>query len=242
MTTSGSDWLLDLVSEIDARARAAGTPERAEHEKRYLKSDLEHYGVSVPDLRKLTKDVLRASVPKDRETTLALAEELWRHPVHELRSVATMILIERQKLLGAEDLPLLESLLREAKTWALIDELVPSVVGPIIERDPSEHSTLERWARDPDFWLRRSALLAYNLPLRRGEPVFDRFTAIADPLLEDKEFFVRKAIGWMLRERAKKRPDEVYEWLLPRKDRASRLTLRGASKHLGAERIAALLD
>lgn len=216
-------------------------PERAEHEKRYLKSDLEHYGTRVPDIRKLTKALLRESVPKERVETLALAEALWQRPVHELRMAAASVLAERQTLLTSSDLPLLERLLREAKTWALVDTLAPWVVGPIIERNPEEHRTLERWASDPDFWLRRAALLTYQLPLRRGEDVFERFTALADPLLEDKEFFVRKAIGWMLRERTKLKPDEVSVWLLPRKDRASRLTLREASKHLGEERIVALL-
>src|SRR5690606_15325688 len=107
-------------------------------------------------------------------------------------------------LLTSEDLPLLERLLRESRTWALVDVLAPSVVGPVVGRHPEAYGTLERWSRDPDFWLRRAALLAYLLPMRRAEPVFDEFTALADPLLEDEEFFVRKAIGWVLRERTKK--------------------------------------
>lgn len=231
----------DLVSEVDSMIRAAATPGRAEHEKQYLKSELEHRGTAIPELRNITKTLVRESVPNERDATLKLAEELWRHPVHELRVVASLLLAERQDLLGSHDIPLLERLLRQSRTWALVDVLAPWVVGPIVERDRDEHATLERWSKDPDLWLRRASLLTYMIPLRKGLPVFDRFTAIADPLLEDEEFFVRKAIGWMLRERAKTRPDEVFEWLLPRKDRASRLTLREASKHLGEQRIAELL-
>lgn len=230
-------WMSDIVK----RLQSVSTPERAEHEKRYLKSALEHYGAKVPDIRRATKAVLRESVPRDRVATLALAEALWDRPVHEIRMAAAVVLAERQALLTSDDLPVLERLLRQAKTWALIDTIAPWVVGPVVERDPAEHATLERWSRDPDFWLRRAALLAYQLPLRRGLPVFDRFTALADPLLEDKEFFVRKAIGWMLRERTKTHPNEVFEWLLPRKEWASKLTLREAGKHLGEERIRALL-
>ncbi len=241
MTTPKGQSTADLVSEIEAKVRAVAAPERAEHEKRYLKSELEHYGATVPELRKLTKSVLRDSLPKDHDSTVALAEELWRHPVHELRMIASFVLAERERLLDPADVPLVERLLREAGTWALVDTLSPWVIGPIVERHPEEHATLDRWSRDPDFWLRRSAVLAYQLPLRRGLPVFDRFTALADQLLEDKEFFVRKAIGWMLRERTKTYPDEVFEWLLPRKERASKVTLREAGKHLGEERIRALL-
>jgi 3-methyladenine DNA glycosylase AlkD len=77
--------------------------------------------------------------------------------------------------------------------------------------------------------------------MRRGEPVFAAFASLADPLLEDEEFFVRKAIGWVLRERTKRSPDEVVAWLLPRRHRASRLTLREASKNLPERMRAELL-
>jgi 3-methyladenine DNA glycosylase AlkD len=91
---------------------------------------------------------------------------------------------------------------------------------------------LDRWACDDDFWLRRSALLALLLPLRRGEGDFGRFGRYADAMLEEKEFFIRKAIGWVLRETAKKKPARVVRWLLPRAARASGLTVREASKPL----------
>ena len=60
----------------------------------------------------------------------------------------------------------------------------------------------------------------------------DRFLARADRMLEEKEFFIRKAIGWVLREAGKKRPDEVAAWLAPRTDRASGVTMREAVKYL----------
>ena len=226
---------------LEARLRAVSTPERAAHEKRYLKSELEHIGASVPDVRRVTRRALRDRVANDRAATLEFAQALWDRPVHELRLAAALALAERQALLGPEDLPLLERLLREARTWAIVDVLAPSVAGPIVARHPGASRTLERWSRDEDLWLRRSALLAYLLPMRRGEPVFDAFAALADPLLEDTEFFVRKAIGWVLRERTKTAPEEVHAWLMPRRRRASRLTLREASKNLPEPMRAELL-
>lgn len=84
----GADYRWALVADIEARVRAASTQERAAHEKRYLKSDLEHYGTSVPDLRKIEKAVLRESVPNDRGSIMQLAGDLWARPVHELRMLA----------------------------------------------------------------------------------------------------------------------------------------------------------
>ena len=70
---------------------------------------------------------------------------------------------------------------------------------------------------------------------------FERFSRYADAMLEEKEFFIRKAIGWVLRETAKKRPQMVYEWVLPRARRASGVTWREAIKPLSERQRAAIL-
>ncbi|MGO8687073.1 MAG: DNA alkylation repair protein [Candidatus Dormibacteria bacterium] len=133
------------------------------------------------------------------------------------------------------------ALLRESRTWALVDELAAVVVGGLVERHPELGSTLDRWAGDPDFWIRRSALLALLLPLRRGAGDFARFAAYAETMLDEREFFIRKAIGWVLRDTGRKRPGLVYEWLLPRAWRASSVTVREAVKPLSPEQRAAIL-
>ena len=100
---------------------------------------------------------------------------------------------------------------------------------------------LDRWAVDEDFWLRRAAMLALLVALRRGDGDFDRFGRYADAMLEDTEFFIRKAIGWVLRDTARRRPAMVYQWLLPRAARASGVTLREAVKPLTEDQRAAVL-
>ena len=135
---------------------------------------------------------------------------------------------------------LLERLLRESRTWALVDGLAASVGGPLVERAPGAAAVLDRWAVDDDFWIRRAALLASLESLRRGEGDFERFGKYADAMLDEKEFFIRKAIGWVLRDTARKRPDMVFGWLLPRATRASGVTLREACKPLSAEQRVAI--
>ena len=75
-------------------------------------------------------------------------------------------------------------------------------------------------------------MLALLVPLRQGGGDFDRFGRYADAMLNEREFFIRKAIGWVLRDTGRKRPDLVYEWLLPRAARASGVTIREAVKPL----------
>jgi 3-methyladenine DNA glycosylase AlkD len=75
-------------------------------------------------------------------------------------------------------------------------------------------------------------LLTYLVPLREGLGDFDAFAAKADRMLEEREFFVRKAIGWVLRDTGRRRPELVVDWLEPRAHRAAGLTVREAVKHL----------
>jgi 3-methyladenine DNA glycosylase AlkD len=225
------------ADEIDAELRAAGTPERAEQERRYLKSELEHYGVTVPALRR----IVRATERLERPELLETVEALWARPVHECRAAAVELLEIHVDLLESGDIELLERLLRRSKTWALVDNLAASIVGPLVDRYPELGATLDRWAADEDFWLRRSALLAHLLALRRGEGDFERFGRYADAMLDEREFFIRKAIGWVLRDTARKRPDLVFAWLEPRAARASGLTVREAVKRLPDEQRAAIL-
>jgi 3-methyladenine DNA glycosylase AlkD len=216
------------ANRLEKALRQASTPERAENEKRYLKSDLEFLGTRVPAIRRETKLLFR-KVPDD---VWSLVDELWGRGIHELRMAAVFVLEACGSELEAEDLPRIEVLLRASRTWALVDALAANVVGPLVERETELAHSLDRWATDEDFWIRRSALLAHLVPLRRGEGDFDRFSRYADAMLDEREFFIRKAIGWVLRETSKKRPDLVVEWLGPRADRASGITMREAVRHL----------
>jgi len=226
------------ADEVEQRLRAVGTPERAEHERRYLKSDLEHVGATVPQVRREVKRV--AKDVSSHGELVALVEALWAQPVHERRACAAFLLHTRVDLLGPDDVPLLERFVRDSRTWALVDVLAGDVLGEVLVRHPEAMLRVDPWAADGDFWVRRAAVLSQREPLKAGAP-FARFGRYADGMLDEREFFIRKAIGWVLRETSKRRPDEVYDWLLPRAQRASGVTLREAVKHLSPEQRDTLL-
>ena len=204
----------DLVAELTAELSAVSTPERADKERAYLKSDLVHLGVDVPAIRKIAKAFARAH-PMDRAALIALADALWSEGIFELRSVAVELLTFRAGELEPVDLPRIEALLRESRTWALVDPLSIAAVGTMVVRHPELGGELDRWAEDDDFWIRRSAMLALLRPLRKGGGDWERFLRYADAMLDEKEFFIRKAIGWILREAGKHRADEIDAWLAP---------------------------
>jgi 3-methyladenine DNA glycosylase AlkD len=221
------------AAELERRLRELGTAERAVTEKAYLKIDLEFAGVSVPVMRSAVTGWChdRDGLAHDELTSVALA--LWASSLYESRQAAVILLERQARLLVPGDTELIEHLLRNSRTWALVDGLAANVAGDIAERFPADTApVLDRWAVDRDFWIRRSSMLALLRPLRRGQGDFDRFAGYADAMLEEKEFFIRKAIGWVLRETAKRQPELVATWLAPRVHRASGVTVREAIKPL----------
>lgn len=239
--------LSDLLS---TRLAEHGRPERADGEKRYLKSSLTHLGVGMPALRRTTRQFLREE-RLDLPTRLALTEDLWRRPVYELRRAAVEVLVCAGGELGPPHLDMVERFLREAGTWALVDPLAIDVAGAIAAAHPDARPTFDRWIADGDFWVRRAALLVHLRRLRsdaghassddqQGGDLFAVFAGYADRVLDEREFFVRKAIGWVLREVGKRAPERVIGWLEPRIPRVSGVTIREAVKYLpdaDAERL-----
>jgi 3-methyladenine DNA glycosylase AlkD len=222
------------VAALEEGLTSSASPERAEQERRYLKSDLEFIGASYWQTGRLVKAFAVDHRDLGRSELLDLVGALWARPIFELRACAAALLDRYGRLLGAGDLPLLERMLRQSGTWALVDDLAVHAVGRVVIAAPAvSERVLDGWSADGDFWIRRASLLG-ELPALRDGAAFDRFARRADALLEEREFFIRKAIGWVLREVGKRRPAEVVAWLEPRTSRASGVTMREAVRYLPA--------
>jgi 3-methyladenine DNA glycosylase AlkD len=230
-----------LIGRLEASLRAVGSAERAAGEQRYLKSDLDFIGVRLSEIRAGVKEIAAGHLDLDHDDLIALVDRLWAERVFERRLAAVLLLDRFADRLTVDDLTTIQRLVRESRTWALVDGLAGNVLGSLVTADPDAVTpVLDRWATDDDFWVRRASLLAELRPIRGGATL-DRFLARAGPMLDEHEFFIRKAIGWVLREASKKRPDDVAAWLAPRTHRASGVTMREAVKYLPAETAARLM-
>ncbi|HYV48525.1 MAG TPA: DNA alkylation repair protein [Myxococcaceae bacterium] len=224
---------LDVRAEIEGiarRFRAEGDAGRAAAERAYLKSELKFHGVGMPGVRAAAKELLARHPGVTRQELRALVDAAYRTDFHDLRSAAIAVMEKRVRLLEKADLPWLIELVRVSANWAHVDWLAVKMVGPVVGSDAKE---LARWAKDaPSFWVRRTALLAQLDELRGGRGDFQLFARIAAPMLGEKELFIRKAIGWVLREVSKKRPELVFDFLKAHEGEPSGLTFREASKYL----------
>jgi 3-methyladenine DNA glycosylase AlkD len=231
------------AAAVVAAMRPLADAGRARQAKRYLKSDLDFLGVSVPGIRSAVTATARSRPDPDRAGVLAWARALWGEPVHERRTAAIEVLRHYVRRLEPADLALVEAWIREAHGWAYVDPLAGGIAGPIALSHPAHPAAwplIDAWAADEDFWLRRSALLTLLPGIRKGRPDRERFERYATPMLAEKEFFVSKAIGWVLREMAKKDPAYVTAWTHEHLDLMSGVTFREAIRRLPAEQAGQL--
>ncbi|HEX3005362.1 MAG TPA: DNA alkylation repair protein [Angustibacter sp.] len=220
-----------IVTAIRERLRELAEPERAPAMQAYMKSAMPFLGVRVPVVRSVVRDVAREHPPAGLDDLQAAATALWREAgVREERYAATGLTglpLARGRL---ELLPLHHEMIVTGAWWDHVDEIAHRV-GATLLAHPDEMSPLLRsWARDDDLWLRRCAVISQ---LGLGGRTDAALLADAiDANLADREFFVRKAIGWALRDYGRTDPDWVRQFVAARHDTLSPLSRREALKHL----------
>ncbi|GAB4389871.1 MAG: DNA alkylation repair protein [Thermodesulfovibrionales bacterium] len=226
-----SDMKWELASFRKA-LRAAHDPERARDEKRYLKSPLKFFGVAVPFIEGMAKDFKKANGDKDRRFVFEIAERLWASDYHQEKTLAIRLLGQYGEHLDYRAMPLLERMLSESTGWDHVDGISTRLVDAVLRKEPKAYGYLKRWGRSGNFWMRRASLVSQVRLLRQGRGDRELFFQNAGAMMGDKEFFVRKAIGWALREMSKADPQGVFAFLMKARDEASALTLREGSKRL----------
>lgn len=227
MASDPPDDVAGLVERVRADLRAAADPARAAGQQAYMKSAMPFLGVRVPDARRRA----RGAVPRDArpEALLAASARLWDEAAHREERYAALALLGVPTLRGdPEMVPLIEHMVRTGRWWDYTDELAHRV-AELLDADPAPAAALVRaWSVDDELWLRRLAIIAQ---LGRRDRL-DRLLlqdAIAQNV-DDADFFIRKAIGWALRDAARTDPDWVRGYVASHD--LSPLSIREATKHL----------
>lgn len=222
------------VRHFHGRFEELGSPERAKSEQAYMKSVLRFHGVNARQMRDECAAFCKERGDLGHDELVAIVDALFATSWFDLRSVGIALLERKHATLTPADASWLGELARKGSCWAHVDYVATAVIDPVLEGDRSLARRVRAWAKDRDFWVRRVALLAQLHALRSGAGDFDLFVEIAAPMLEERELFIRKAIGWVLREVSKKRPALVHGFLVEHGVRASGVTWREATKYLPA--------
>jgi 3-methyladenine DNA glycosylase AlkD len=220
------------VAFFRARFRAAGDARDAAAQKAYMKSALAFHGVDQKMVRGACAEFCAAHPELERASLRAAVDALYASEWFDLHSAAVGLLERKRALIGTADARWLIGLVRASACWAHVDWLATKIVPRALGSEPARARTLRTWARDRDFWVRRTALLAQLDELRAGGDDFALFEELAVPMLGEREFFIRKAIGWVLRDVSRKRPELTFAFAKRHGAAMSGLTWREATRRL----------
>ncbi|MET0324286.1 MAG: DNA alkylation repair protein [Ilumatobacteraceae bacterium] len=223
-----------LVATLRAGLARLGDPAKAPGMQRYMKSAMPYRGVPTPVRRSMVRDALAERAPTDRVTWEATVRRLWDDAAfREERYVAIDLCAHRSARAwqDVDTVPLYDHLVVSGAWWDLVDPVAIPLLGPILRADPTGLTPVVRtWAVDDDLWRRRTSIIVQN-----GSQAATDVDLLADVItanMDDRRFFVAKAIGWALREHAKTDPAWVRAFVAGHGDRLAPLSVREALKHL----------
>ncbi len=214
-----------------AELAALADPEAAAAMAAYLKTDMPFYGVKTPERKPIFKAMLARFPVRSRAEYTEGVLALWERPHREEKYLAIGLAGAYPQYITIGSVPLYKRMIVEGAWWDLVDGVAADLIGRVLLDDRDRASViLDRWIDDPDMWLRRTAIIAQlrHKSATDEERLFRYCLSSAG----EKEFFIRKAIGWALREYAKSAPGAVRSFVLANREVWSGLTYREATKHL----------
>jgi 3-methyladenine DNA glycosylase AlkD len=198
-----------------------------------MKTTMAFWGLSNAEGRKICREVFKSHLVATKKEWLAVARHLWREADHREEWFAAIDWtgIRAARVWQQPDvLPLYEEMITSSSWWDTVDTIAVHRVGTLLQNDPKKlKPIILRWAKDEHLWKRRTAILS-QLAFKK-EADLELLFATMLPSLERKEFWLRKAIGWALREHARSHEAEVLAFVKQHKDVLSGLTKREALKH-----------
>lgn len=197
-----------------------------------MKSAMPFLGVRVPDVRKITRALATSQPPADLDDLEASVLELWDNATHREERYAAAELTRLKMAKGRVSLmPLYEHMAVTGAWWDHVDEIAHRIADLHDAHPVHTAHDVRRWSTSDDMWLRRLSIISQLG--RRDRVDTELLTEVIEPNMSDTEFFIRKAIGWALRDFAKVDPDWVRTFVAEREDQLSGLSKREALKHVG---------
>jgi 3-methyladenine DNA glycosylase AlkD len=219
-----------LLSRLQEAFETARDPARAAGQAAYMREQFEFLGIATPVQRALAHGVVAGLPPPDEAELRAVALGCWELDAREYQYFACDFLRTHLQVPGPSFLPTLRTLITTKSWWDTVDPLATRTVGGLVERHPSLVADMDAWSADDNLWLVRTAILHqlhYGHETDTGR-LFGYCTAQAG----HRDFFVRKAIGWALRQYARTDPGAVRRYVDTHRDSLSPLSIREATKHL----------
>jgi 3-methyladenine DNA glycosylase AlkD len=219
--------------------KAEGNPAKAPQMQRYVKSEMPYYGVTAPVQRRIWRNVFAAHPVESCGELRGAALDLWRNARYREERYAAIALTDLRRFADCQTfdaVPMYEEMIVTGAWWDYVDWIASHQLGAVLRHDPKRLKPLmRRWAQaDDSLWKRRASILCQ---LRfKNEMDRELLYECIEPNLAHRDFFIRKAIGWALRQYAWTDAREVRRFVAANRERLSPLSVREALKNIGAGR------
>ncbi len=224
--------LTGCIEYVQGALKKAANPEKAIGMQAYMKTDMPFYGVQKPGRTPILRQVIADFAPSTYSEYEELVLALWGLPHREEKYLALGVAGKAKTFLVPESLPLYRRLITEGAWWDFVDEVATHLVRELVIGHPEETwSSVDSWIEDDDMWLRRAAIIC-QVGAKQATDA-DRLFRFCERRAFEEEFFIRKAIGWALREFAKIDPESVARFAMDHREELSGLSYREATKHIG---------
>ena len=221
------------IADAQAEIRRHANAEDAVFQKRYFKVPYDLIGHRVPQVRAAAKAARKACPKPSHDDLVRALDRLWRSKLYEDKLLAIILAGYFEPRFTAADVHgVFLPWARELVGWSLLDDLAIHVMGRIALREPALFKDSLAWTKEPSFWVRRAALLIHLPAIGAGALRFDILRRSAEAVIDEREFFITKALGWVLRSMFDRMPDEAERLFLIVGPRAAALTRREALRKL----------
>ena len=227
-----ADWVNEASIYVQSALAEQANPAKAARMQAYMKTEMPFYGVQKPGLIPVLRHVVKNFPPSTRAEYERLVLALWRLPHREEKYIAQRVAVKHRQFMVPASLSLYRRFVVEGAWWDFVDEASTHMVRELVLECPLEvWPRVDTWIDADDMWLRRSAIICQVGAKERTDA--DRLFSFCEQRAFEKEFFIRKAIGWSLREYAKTDAAAVAAFATSHREDLSGLSYREATKHIG---------
>jgi 3-methyladenine DNA glycosylase AlkD len=219
---------MNIIANIRKEIIFRGNADVKRVTKKFFKEKIETCGLKSKDVAVIAKDYFQKIKDLPKEKIFKLSEELWRSGNMEEAIVAIRWSHFLRKEYGRNDFKIFEKWVKNyLNNWAVCDTFCCCVMGDFLAKYPEYVKRVKKWVKSENRWVRRASAVSLIAPARKGFFLEEAFE-IADSLIEDVDYMVQKGYGWLLKECSKTHQEEVYNFVIKRKDAMPRTAYRYA--------------
>lgn len=204
--------MTDFIDTLEAEFSRKSNEDNALKQKAYMRNQFEFYGLSATTRRTIQKPFFAKAYLPNKKELKKLVKALWQKPQREFQLFGIDFMLKYVKQFEKSDIRLLEYMVVQKSWWDTVDMVSAKLMGAYFKLYPEERKIYtEKWLNSNNIWLQRCALLfqlKYKYDLDTG-----LLSTTINSLLGSKEFFINKAIGWILREYSRTNPDWVIDFV-----------------------------